>query len=131
MTGGSAGPSSAYCSDWRYYGSSCPAPPDPCDVHADCATCTAASGCGWCEATGSCLTGTASGPTGSYCSDWDYVPSDCAPSDPCNDHWTCTTCTSDMACGWCESSYTCMTGDSSGPDVGSCSDWRYYDSECS
>jgi len=36
-----------------------------------------------------------------------------------------------MACGWCESSYTCMTGDSSGPDVGSCYDWRYYDSECS
>jgi hypothetical protein len=130
MTGDSGGPDSGWCTDWRYNPTSCPAPPDPCDVHTDCGGCTADAGCGWCEATWSCQTGGSSGPTGGYCSDWRYYASDCAPPDPCNSHWDCASCTGDAACGWCEADYTCMTGGASGPATGSCGDWRYYDYDC-
>ncbi len=33
-------------------------------------------------------------------------------------------------CGWCDSSFECLTGTSTGPSSGSCSDWRYYSSSC-
>jgi hypothetical protein len=131
MTGGPSGPDSGSCSDWDYNASACPTPTDPCNDHWDCGACTGDSACGWCEATYTCLTGTSSGPTDGYCSDWVYYSTSCpAPPDPCNDHWDCATCTGDAACGWCETDYTCMTGGASGPDTGYCSDWVYYDYAC-
>src|SRR6185295_14316003 len=50
-TGTGTGPSTGSCSDWHYTVSSC-TPPDPCAVHGACDTCAAASGCGWCNSTG-------------------------------------------------------------------------------
>ena len=84
-----------------------------------------------CCALGACPGTDPAGPDAGSCSDWRYTAADCAPPpDPCDVHWDCAACTGDAACGWCDSSWTCMTGGSSGPDAGSCSDWRYLGSEC-
>jgi len=77
LTGGSSGPSTGSCTDWRYYSASCTAP-DPCQTAAfECGACTAMSACGWCESSGECQTGTSSGPTSTFCSDWRYTSSVC------------------------------------------------------
>jgi hypothetical protein len=131
MTGTASGPSSGSCSVWDYYAADCAPPPDPCDVHLDCGTCTADSGCGWCDSSYTCMTGTASGPSSGSCSVWDYYASDCAPPpDPCNDFYTCATCTAESGCGFCYDDYSCLTGTSSGPAAGSCTDWAYYSTAC-
>ncbi|MBI5489797.1 MAG: hypothetical protein HY905_20855, partial [Deltaproteobacteria bacterium] len=131
LSGGPTRPDVGACADWNYYAEDCAPPPDPCDAHGDCDACTGDAACGWCDSSWACLTGGPSGPDAGSCSDWRYSTSECAPPpDPCNDLLDCAACTGDSACGWCEDSWTCITGGSSGPDAGSCYDWRYLSTEC-
>jgi hypothetical protein len=131
MTGGPSGPDSGTCSNWDYNASDCAPPPDPCNDLFDCGACTGEAACGWCEAYGTCMTGGPSGPDSGTCSNWDYNASDCPPPpDPCNDYVDCAGCTGASSCGWCEDSWTCMTGDSAGPTGDFCGDWRYLAGEC-
>lgn len=51
-------------------------------------------------------------------------------TDPCATHTSCSTCTPAGSCGWCQTLGQCMTGSSSGPSFGSCSNWSWTSSEC-
>ena len=50
--------------------------------------------------------------------------------DLCSVHRTCSSCTSTLGCGWCDSDRRCMAGSGNGPDgaVGrhDCRTWLYY-----
>lgn len=90
-SGTSSGPSSGSCSSWSWLASSCPST-DACATHESCLDCTEQPSCGFCATTGTCATGTASGPSRGSCADWDYTPSQCmcAP--------LAAACTSDAMC---------------------------------
>jgi hypothetical protein len=78
------------------------------------------------------VTGTSSGPSSGSCGDWRWGVSDCSAPDPCNAYDdSCGTCTAETGCGWCESTWTCLTGTGSGPEVGWCDDWRWSTPDCS
>jgi hypothetical protein len=65
--------------------------------------------------------------TGETCS----ASGTCTPtSDPCASYWTCETCSPIGGCGWCETTWTCMSGTAWGPSTGSCASWRFNPSEC-
>ncbi len=54
------------------------------------------------------------------------------PSDPCNAITSCGECTPQATCGWCTSTRRCMTGEVSGPTVGTCpSGWAPFPMNCS
>jgi len=57
---------------------------DPCAGFSDtCADCTQYNGCGFCGATGQCVTGTSRGPqTGTCASGYAWLPSDCTATTP-------------------------------------------------
>jgi hypothetical protein len=48
-----------------------------CSLYSNCGTCVAAAGCGWCETSYSCLSGSSSGPYSGICAYWDYYANDC------------------------------------------------------
>ena len=76
MVGGSTGPTTGTCADWRYVTSECM--PVDCTVATDCASCTAMGPCGWCGAGGGCARGTTDGPmTGTCASGWAWLSSEC------------------------------------------------------
>jgi hypothetical protein len=54
-------------------------PSDPCAVQSDCHACTAQSVCGWCSNTGSCFTGTGTGPNSGACTtaQWGWLSTQC------------------------------------------------------
>lgn len=58
-------------------------PGDPCARLASCATCTPVDGCGWCGASGRCMSGSDSAPTAGTCGGrWAWLPTACASPSP-------------------------------------------------
>lgn len=125
------GPASGVClSAWSGSVAACTAaPPDPCAVHTDCGSCSAALACGWCRSTRRCMTGASSGPNPTYgtCDSWAYLGSQCTalPTDPCRTSSSCSGCVGRGACGWCRDSGTCHTGSSGGPTDRACRSGRW------
>jgi MYXO-CTERM domain-containing protein len=112
-----------------------PPPTDRCAALTSCGGCTPYDGCGWCGASGRCMSGTASGPTGATCSGgWVWLPSDCSstpPPDPCSRNTTCGTCTPVDGCGWCSASNRCMSGTQTGPTGATCGGgWAWVPMNC-
>lgn len=73
---------------------------------ANCGSCVAKSGCGWCKATNSCLYGDADGPDYGQCdlSDWTVTESGCNIVDSeeeCAEITNCADCLSGEGCKWC------------------------------
>src|SRR5262249_6292545 len=129
QTGTMTGPTAGSCTDWVWSSSSC-AGPDPCTDHLTCGECSGASSCGWGEGDDRCRSGNSSGPTGSSCTQWDYVATAC-PGDPCTAHSaTCDDCAATTGCGYCLEDTRCRSGDTNGPTVGTCNDWRYASTSC-
>ena len=140
--GTATGPNSGTCTSWDWVSGDCPATPAPtpdaCAQYSDCYDCTTASlgDCGWCQDTYTCSQGTGTGPNQGTCTSWDWVSSDCPatppPSTSCS-QWTdcdsCTTASTDN-CGWCQDTYTCSIGTSTGPSTGTCTSWDWISSDC-
>jgi MYXO-CTERM domain-containing protein len=123
-------------------------PEDPCGRYTSCAGCTPINNCGWCNATGRCVTSTSSGPVGGACGGFVWQPSDCASvtpvdggspmpvdagpaADPCSRFAACGGCTPYEGCGWCGASGRCQLGSMTGPSAGTCaSDWAWQPSDC-
>jgi hypothetical protein len=123
---------------------------DVCSAGVACADCNAiAYHCGFCGASGQCMTGDGDGPfAGSCAGSWQWVdPSSCEagddlpplpepeplPSDdPCASFAaSCGLCTDESrSCGYCADSGTCASGDQLGPLEGSCGDWTWLPSDC-
>jgi len=102
-----------------------------CGTETTCTACAALGGCGWCATSSQCLAGTTAGPSADTCAQWNWVPSACASSgDPCATSTTCGVCTGRASCGWCAASSHCLTGTSTGPGSGSCSNWDWAPSAC-
>ncbi|MCC7539813.1 MAG: hypothetical protein IT379_26560 [Deltaproteobacteria bacterium] len=79
------------------------------------------------------MTGSSSGPTSGFCSDWDWLASDCGggtTTDPCESFFSCSDCTAESGCGFCYDSFTCQSGSSGGPSSGFCGSWAWLASEC-
>jgi len=89
-----------------------------CTDRADCSSCLAKDGCGWCDKIHSCLRGGENGPCTTNCTTWEM---DVCPGLPCNSHRDCSGCLSDPFCGWCSDTATCTEGSMSGPLFGACS----------
>ena len=87
---------------------------DPCTAPGDC--------CG----TLTCVSGTCSAAAGGS----GGTAGSGGTSNACPSHGGCDSCTGDAQCGWCDTTYDCLEGDSTGPTGGYCSDWRYLASEC-
>ncbi|NCQ59467.1 MAG: hypothetical protein GW913_02210 [Myxococcales bacterium] len=108
----------------------CCRPPSACDDGFVCGMgrCTAAVDCGGdgqtccagdvctgalaCEA-GVCTTATPPPPP----------PTECG-------YATCGECTANYPCGFCGDTGSCMVGSGTGPDTGSCTDWKWLESDC-
>ncbi len=87
----SSGPTTGTCaSGWAYLASECPdydsgpgpdVTPIDCGTYTDCASCTAASVCGWCATSSTCLNGTSTGSTAGACmaggAPWAWLGSQC------------------------------------------------------
>ncbi len=98
MTGNASGPLHASCVAWIKTATSCPGA-DACrSRYGGCATCTGASGCGYCATDYTCRSGTASGPSTGTCATWKY--SSCASGG-----MTCSECLS-----MCSGLPSCCTG---------------------
>lgn len=95
---------------------------DPCTQYYNCATCKAATGCGWCQ--GQCYSGTASGSTflssPSACQShtgWYFGSMSTCPTDPglCTTSYNaCYNCIQNVNCGWCPTGNTCYYGSATG-----------------
>ena len=123
-------------------------PEDPCARYTSCAGCTPVNNCGWCGATGQCVTSTATGPVGAACGGFVWQPRDCsavtpvdagtpppvdagASTDPCATLAACGTCTPVNGCGWCGATSRCQSGSTTGPTAGACaSAWAWQPAEC-
>jgi hypothetical protein len=142
MAGSFVGPDDGSCSwfEWDYM--DCPATTtggrDSCSSHTDCESCLTADGCGFCDATNTCMAGDYLGPSTGSCDwmDWDYMG--CGGTDDgtggtaaCGSAYDCASCIEIDGCGWCDASSTCMSGGFTGPDSGACDwmDWDYVDCE--
>lgn len=96
---------------------------DPCaSAGSTCQTCNMRAGCGFCMATGRCV----SDSRRSECpaAAWQDSPSEC---EVCDGYTDCRSCTGDAFCGWCYSTGTCMTANSGGGPPVPCPDWNYGD----
>jgi hypothetical protein len=107
---------------------------DPCQLRGGgCRDCTSLSGCGFCGDSNQCASGTATGPTSGTCAEWTWRRNRCAPdpaTDPCPAQGGCGSCTALSNCGWCSSTGGCAWGTSAGPNVGSCGEWTWRQSQC-
>ncbi len=114
---------------------------DPCNRYTSCAGCTPVNNCGWCGASGMCVTSTSSGPTAGSCgSGFVWQPSACTTtmptvdagtSDPCSRFTSCGGCTPYEGCGWCGATNRCQLGTPTGPNAGSCgSNWAWTTTQC-
>lgn len=96
MSGTSTGPTGASCGGpWAWVPTQCPAPStdagappdasstDPCARFTSCGACTPVNGCGWCGATGQCVSGTQTGPVRGTCaSGYAWLPQECPTTQP-------------------------------------------------
>ena len=108
---------------------------DPCASHGDCVSCSQESTCGWCGASGRCMTGAAGGAP--LCSGgWAWNPPQCVvarlpavPGDACSSNSSCLPCTSQRGCGWCGALGRCMSG---GANAGHLcpSSWSWSTAQC-
>lgn len=123
-------------------------PEDPCARYTSCAGCTPVNNCGWCGATGRCVTSTQSGPVGGACGGFVWLPNACSTAtpvdagtptpvdagpaaDPCSRFATCGGCTPYEGCGWCGATSRCQLGSMTGPSAGACaSDWSWQTTDC-
>lgn len=138
--GTASGMISGSCSGWAFTPSSCPPPAEPVDPCLAkrpllCAGCTATAGCGWCPSTGSCVTGTSSGPSVGSCApapwgSWTTSSTSCPVPDPCATRYGCETCVALAGCAYCASSFTCRSTTSIAPNDQTCSDWRFSAASC-
>lgn len=122
---------------------------DPCARYTSCAGCTPVNNCGWCGATGRCVSATSTGPVGGSCGGFVWQPRDCATvtppvdagmpppadagpaTDPCSRQTACGACTPYAGCGWCGASNSCRLGSETGPTAGSCaSGWAWQAADC-
>lgn len=76
MSGRAAGPTTAGACvwGWTYLPERCTSSTDPCLLFGgSCATCTGRPGCGWCGPANRCMSGNATGPSGTTCTvDWSF-----------------------------------------------------------
>jgi hypothetical protein len=105
------------------------------DAVARCGECSSVDGCGFCESSLQCLSGTMAGPTGAtLCASWVYVNTTCqgnrvgTVSKPtccnlltiyssclftatpnCRKYTDCNNCASQEQCAWCASENLCTT----------------------
>lgn len=122
---------------------------DACNRYTSCAGCTPVNNCGWCNATGRCVTSTQSGPVAGACSaGFVWQPRDCATvtpvdagpprpvdagtaTDPCAAQTACGACTPYAGCGWCGATSRCQLGSSTGPTAGTCATgWSWEPGDC-
>ena len=89
---------------------------DACGRYGDCISCSQQTNCGWCGASGHCMTG-ANGGSPLCSGGWAWDPPQCVitrlpnvPGDACARNTTCLPCTSQQGCGWCASLGRCMSG---------------------
>ncbi|MBK8170263.1 MAG: matrixin family metalloprotease [Sandaracinaceae bacterium] len=68
------------CAIYPRSGTEPPDVEDPCGAGSgSCGDCTPQAGCGWCNSSSVCVTGTSTGPsTGSCASGWTWLPRDCS-----------------------------------------------------
>jgi MYXO-CTERM domain-containing protein len=119
-----------------------PQPDDPCAQFTSCAGCTPVNGCGWCGATGRCVSSTQTGPVaGSCASGFAWFPQQCTTTppptdagpatDPCTRNTSCGACTPVNGCGWCGATNRCVTSTPTGPVSGTCaSGFAWQPQEC-
>ena len=75
-----------------------------------CPSCTNSGGCGFCESTLQCLSGTASGPAdNSPCPSWSFEENSCPIIPNCENYLDCAGCASQDQCAWCASESLCTT----------------------
>lgn len=99
---------------------------------ADCGSCLAKSGCGWCKSSNSCLYGDADGPDYGQCNpaDWAVTESGCSvveSEDQCGELTNCAACLSGTGCKWCIQGSLCA-GESSNEDC--FGDWMTESYQC-
>jgi hypothetical protein len=91
---------------------------DPCnEPSSSCESCNGRAGCGFCPATGECMSDSRRGE----CDSWRDSLSECID---CGGHTDCASCVGDAFCGWCASSGTCLTAPSGGGAPASCTAWN-------
>jgi hypothetical protein len=136
------GQGSPYCpSGWAWTDNQCPGygyyGGDACRRFRDCNSCAAAAECGWCGATGHCLTGDQNGSA--YCpGGWAWTTGQCGgygmytgyqTGDPCSRYQSCGPCAADAQCGWCAGVGRCMSGTGQGSPY--CpGGWAWTDNQC-
>lgn len=86
-------------------------------MSADCESCIAKQGCGWCKTSNSCFIGTEAGPSVSSCepADWTFDASACEGpkgGGTCEAQYNCADCLTGTGCKWCIQGSTCVSADS-------------------
>lgn len=128
-SGGSLGPYDGACigNSW----SKSPVQCTDCNKYLACQSCISDNGCGWCQNTGTCHSGTQYAPYDGACSspNWSWTYTQCAS---CARHSNCGECVSDQNCGWCSSTKTCLSGGKNGANYEPCNgnDWDWTYPEC-
>ncbi|KAK2961222.1 hypothetical protein BLNAU_3668 [Blattamonas nauphoetae] len=104
--------------------------------HSNCIDCTTAGGI-WCASLQRCLTKGESGPEYEQCSIRIAEQNKC-PSQKCSSRANCSTCLSDLKCGWCQTMEAypysisgCVEGGAFGPSYGNCFVYTQNSSKCS
>lgn len=124
---------------------------DPCSRYTSCAGCTPVNNCGWCGATGQCVTSRSTGPVAGACASGFAWTTDMCTTTPVRDSGTvaptdagststdpcdrfsasCGACTPIGGCGWCGATNRCMYGASTGPTRSTCgSGWAWNPGDC-
>ena len=92
--------------------------------HDTCGDCTTDPECGWCEVRGKCMEGDTLGPSPGIvqgpCTLWSF--GGCIGTD-CRNLETCSDCTTNSDCGWCEDTCQCtdrIASDPTTPAYGEC-----------
>ena len=97
----------------------------------NCADCTQQERCGWCDTR--CVVGNFSSPSENIpCEDYIYLPNQCQKTS-CLDFTTCSVCTQQPNCGWCNETVfeqqTCLPGTKTDPN-GDCELRNWYVDDC-
>ncbi len=106
---------------------------DRCSQYTNCGPCAADAGCGWCNASGRCMAGTAQGSA--YCAGgWAWTDNQCGgvstyQTDRCAQYNSCGPCAADAGCGWCGATGHCLSGTAQGSPY--CPGyWAWTDNQC-
>jgi hypothetical protein len=86
-------------------------------MSADCESCIAKQGCGWCKTSNSCFIGNEAGPSVSTCEpgDWTFDVSQCEGpkgGGTCEAQYNCADCLTGTGCKWCIQGSVCVSADS-------------------